>query len=60
MSDPKESAPKESADSLSPEDLDKVAGGDGPKLTIRSQGQGQGELIDGGHTQPQGSHGFEK
>jgi hypothetical protein len=54
------SDPKESADSLSPEDLDKVAGGDGPKLTIRSQGQGQGELIDGGHTQPQGSHGFEK
>jgi hypothetical protein len=57
MSDPKES------DNLSPEDLDKVAGGDGPELTVggrRSQGQGQGELIDGGHTQPQGSHGFEK
>ena len=33
MSDPKESAPKESADSLSPEDLDKVAGGDAPIIT---------------------------
>ena len=34
MSDPKESAPKESADSLSPEDLDKVAGGDAPIITV--------------------------
>ena len=58
------SDPKASSNDLSPEELDKVAGGGGHPEVEGGHGSltegGHGNLTDGGHNLTQGGHGFTK